>query len=163
MPTDIPEQIHTELETRLEAITTGNGYSFSVSGVDRVSRDAREWSPKNLGIGITQPAESRNEQLDHEGNPPANAYDLLFNLHLFVRQSNDSGTSDQTTENAFVASVKKAVANASDWHTFGGLAFNADWGTRQAFIPDEGKHAGATLPLVVQYRISETDPFTSRA
>lgn len=163
MSTAVPELIALELVSRLETITTGNGYAFNVSSVERVSRDAREWTPRNLGIAVTQPIDTRNPALDHEGNPPALAFNLQFNIHCFVRQSDDSSTPDQTTENALVASVQKAVASTSDWQTFDGNAFNADWGQRQNFVPSEGKHAGATLPLIVQYRVSETDPFEVRA
>lgn len=163
MPTDIPELIAAELVTRLESITTGNGYSFNVSDVTRVGRTAESWKPQNLGIAVRSPIETRNESQDHEGNPPAIAYDLAFDLHLFVRQPKTESDPDPKTENSFVAAVKKAVAGTSDWHQFDGNAYNADWGTRQAYLSPEGHHAGATLTLVVQYRISETDPFTARA
>lgn len=162
MSTPIPELIATELITRLQTITTGNGFSFSVTSVDRVSRDAKGWTPRNLAIGVTSPIETRNQIQDHEGNPAAIAYRLQFNLHLFVRQSETATDPDQKTENTFVASVKKAVAGTSDWHTFGGNAFDADWGTRQTFLSSEGANAGATLSLLVDYRVSETDPFTAR-
>lgn len=159
----IPEAIATELQSRIETVTTVNGYSLTVASVTRVSRDAREWSPKNLAVAITQPVDSRNTALDHEGNPPAEAHDLAFNIHCFVRQSKDSTVPDQTTENTLVASIIKAVTSPSDWFTFDGNAFNADWGTRQNYVTSEGEHAGATLPLIVQYRVSETDPFQVRA
>lgn len=162
MSTPIPELIALELVSRLEAITTGNGYPFTVPSVDRVGRDGRGWSPKNLAIAVTQPADMRNREHDHEGNPPAEGHDLAFSIHCFVRQSDDTTTPDQTTENALVAAVKKAVAGTSDWYTFGGNAFNAQWGTVSPFLSDEGKHAGATLPLLVMYRISEIDPYTPR-
>ena len=163
MPTALPEQIAQTLITRLEAITTGNGYAFTVRSVDRVSRDAREWTPRNLCIGVAQAAEVRNPAMDHEGNPAAIGYQLAFNIHAFVRQSDDATTQDATTENAMVAAIKQAVAGTTDWHNFGGLSVDADWGSCQPFISGQGDHAGATLPLFVFYRISETDPFETRA
>jgi hypothetical protein len=163
MPTSIPELIAEELITRLQSINAINGYTPAVATVTRVDREARGWSPTNLAVAVTQPIDSRNPALDHEGNPPAEAHDLAFNIHVFVRQPKDATDPDQKTENALVANIIKAVTAPSDWHTFGGNAFNADWGSRQNFVPNEGENAGATLPLIVQYRVSETDPFTSRA
>ena len=162
--TPIPELISKIIVTRLEAITTTAGYLINVPSVTRIHRDAKDWSPTNLSLGLTQPTDSRTPELDHEGNPPAEAHSLAFHIHCFVRQDDSDPTPDQTTENLLVASVKKALTSSgSDWHTFGGNAFNADFGDVEAFLASDGSSAGATLPLFVQYRISETDPFTNRA
>lgn len=164
MSTSIPELIADELVTRLETITSGNGYPFSVPSVDRIIRGARDWRPRNLGLAVEQAIEARNQALDHEGNPAAIGYSLAFNIHAFVRQSdNNTATPDQTTENALVAAIKKAVAGTSDWHQFNDNAIDADWSATRPFTTSEGDHCGVTLTLTVHYRISETDPYTSRA
>lgn len=163
MSTAIPERIAVVLVERLEQITTDNGYPFSTSGVERVDRGAQGWTPRNLGIAISEGQEYRTPDIDHEGNPAAIGYTQEFFIHAFVRQPDRGTDLDATTENALVAAIKKAVASSTDWHTFGDVAVDADWGTKRPFIPSEGEHAGQTLPLLVMYRISETDPYEVRA
>ena len=163
MSTAIPELIALELVSRLEQITTANSFAFDVTSVDRVNRDGKNWTPRNLGIGVAQSDEVRNEQLDHEGNPAAIGYSLTFNIHAFVRHSDGDTAAEASTENKMVAAIKKAVAGTSDWHNFGGNAVNADWRRTTPFISANGENAGSTVPLIVHYRISETDPTQARA
>ena len=160
--TAIPELIATTLKTRLEAITTGNGYNFDVSEVKRVNRRAKGITPRDKQIQITQGTAAYNRSLSHEGNPPAVAYDTIYMLHCFVRNSDTDTTASATTENDFEAAVKKAVCSVANWYNFGGNAIIADWGNTKPFISPEGEHAGITIPLVVTYRVSETDPYTAR-
>jgi hypothetical protein len=163
MSTAIPEQIATVLVERLETITTDNSYAFSVNDVTRVQRSAKGWTPRNLSLAVEMGAENRSPDIDHEGNPAALGYVQEYLIHGFVRQSDRGTTVDNTTENALVAAIKKAVAGTSDWHTFGDVSIDADWGPKRPFISPEGEHAGQTLSLLVMYRISETDPFEARA
>ena len=162
MPTAIPELIAQELIDRLEDITTGNDYSFTVPSVDRVNRDGHDWTPKTNTIVVVQTAHERLEELDFAGNPPGLAYLLTFTIQGFVRQSDRSNTADAALENNMEASIKKAVAGNATWHTFDGNAFNAMWGQTQRFDPTQGAHAGVSVELMVQYRVSEYDPYTKR-
>lgn len=163
MSTAVPEQIAVELVSRLEAITTDNGYAFSVSGVDRVNRTAKGWTPRNLGVAVEMGAENRAPEIDHEGNPAALGYVQEYLIHAFVRHSDRGTDVDNTTENALVAAIKKAVAGTTTWHTFDDVSIDADWGSKRPYVSPEGEHAGQTLSLLVMYRISETDPFEVRA
>lgn len=164
MPTAIPELIAQELQSRLENITTGNGYSFTVTEVIRQRRDANNFTPRHRSIVVVQQIETPNPQLDHEGNPAAIGYDLRFNIHAFVRQDDSLSTpGDDQLTNEMIAAIKKAVAGTSTWHTFDSNSIDARWMETRPFVPVEGDHAGATVSLLVHYRISETDPFTARA
>ena len=160
--TAIPELIATTLKTRLEAITTGNGYNFDVSEVKRVNRVAKDVTPRDKQIQIKQGTSAYNRAMSHGGNPPAIAYDVVYMLHCFVRNSDSDATASATSENDFDAAVKKSVCSVSDWYNFGGKAIIADWGNAKPYISAEGEHAGITIPLVVTYRVSETDPYTAR-
>ncbi len=59
------------------------------------------------------------------------------------------------------AAIKKALANndAGSWHTFGGNAIDASWPTSQHF--NEPGWDGAVVTLMVTYRVSEIDPYSS--
>jgi hypothetical protein len=60
--------------------------------------------------------------------------------------------------NAFHADVVKAIASGSStWHTFGGNAIDAVFGSVQ-FIAADGGIDGLTVPLQITFRVSEDDP-----
>lgn len=162
MPTAIPEQIAVELLTRLAEITTSNGYDFDASDVERVNRDAIDWTPQDSSIIVLQGASQRDQSQDCPGNPPANGYQIGFEIQGFVRQSDRTADVDvDSLINRMEANIKKAVAeNSTTWHTFGGVARNAVWGNTTKF-QDEG-HTGCSIELTVDYRISEIDPFSTR-
>lgn len=162
MPTAVPELIALELIDRLEDITIANGYDFTVPSVDRVNRDGTDWTPKSNTIVVVQTAHERNPELDYAGNPPGVAYILTFTIQGFIRQSDRSATADAALENRMEANIKKAVAGTASWYTFDGNAFNADWGPTTRFDPTQGAHAGISIELQVQYRVSEIDPFSVR-
>lgn len=160
--TPIPELIATTLISRLEAIMVSNGYAFTVAGVDRVNRDATEWTPKNNTIVVLQDSEERVEELDCFGNPPAIAYQLTFAVKGFVRQSDRVTTADQARENEMAATIKKAIASSATWYHFGGSAINAQFGATERFEASDS-HAGVVVFVDVFYRVSETDPYQVRA
>lgn len=164
---DLPviERIAQAIITRLQAITVGNGYPFTVPSVDRVDRDVAEWTTRNLTIAVRQGATRENEQMTHEGNPAAIAYDTVFQLHGFVRHPTRGVATDedQKTENQLDAAIKKSIAGTHDWQNFGGEAIDATWVQTTPFVSPEGDHAGISVGLVVTYRISENDPTEARA
>lgn len=161
--TAIPEQITATLVTRLALITTTNGYFTNVASVDRVPPNAAEWTPNNLSIAVVNAGDVVNEQLSFEGNPPAIAHDLTLNIHAFVRPSDDDTNTAETTTNAMVEAIREAVTKPAQWHNFGGVAIDARLLDATHFSPADGDHNGATVPLIVTYRISETDPTQVRA
>ncbi len=163
MSTAVPELIGLELVSRLEAITTANGYAFDAAGVSRMNRRANDQRFRNLEIIVEQGEDVYNEALTHAGNPAAIAYDLAFTILGFVRNSDASTTPDATSENAMLAAIKKAVAGTATWHTFDGNAVIADWGQSEPINDEEGAYSGVSVPLIVTYRVSETDPFVARA
>lgn len=164
MTTAIPELIALELITRLEQITTANGYAFSVPSVQRINRDATNWTATAYSIVVVQGDDERNPDHDRPGNPPANAYAVKFQVIGFIRQSDRSTDADQALVNDMNASIRKAIAeNSSTWHTFDGNAYNADMGTGVNVLGDVGDYAASAVELTVWYRVNELDPYEVRA
>lgn len=161
--TAVPELIALEIVDRLGDITIVNDYTFDVSSVDRLSRHARGWTPKHLSIAVEQGSETPVDELSHEGNPPAIAYQVTFDIHAFVRESDKETTPRATAENMMVAAIKQAiVSDGVDWYSFNANAIDGSWGQTSPFQSPEGDHAGVTIPLTVTYRISETNPYQVR-
>ena len=165
----VPERIATELLTRLSAITTANGYNFTASQVVRLNRKGDNWTQKHLSIALTQEPETRNEELDHPGSPPANAYDVEFQIKCVSRDQETSGgnpatTAKDTIVNDMIAAVRKAIAvPAATWHQMGGVAINSMFGDSTIEDSSEGEATVGTVTLMVTYRVSETDPYVVRA
>ena len=168
MSTPVPELIALELVSRLENINECDGYSFTVSEVVRPSRKGETWTHQHLGIGVLQGESTRLEDLDYPGNPPAIAYSIDFQLQCICRDSatsiDDPKPAHAATENEVAAAVVKAITatGAATWHTIGGNAIDARFGSMQPLVSPEGEQNGVMIPLAIIYRVSETDPFTTR-
>jgi hypothetical protein len=100
--------------------------------------------------------------LYHERNPPAIAWQVTFQIKVFLRDTTVSETPHAVGENRIAANVRKAITTDSHWHTFQDVALFAEFGSTEPFISSEGDHQGVTVPIVVTYRASETDPFEVR-
>lgn len=162
MALPIIEQISATIVSRLGQITLANSYEFDVASVDRVKRLADGWTPRHLSIVVEQSEDEKNDELSYPGNPPAEARDVLFRIHGFVRESDHASTDDDTAVNQMAAAIRQALAAVgSNWHTLSGNAIDAMLGTNEPF--DNVDHKGVTVSLFVTYRISERDPYTSRA
>jgi hypothetical protein len=165
--TPIPELIAEEIVDRLERITVDNGFAFDVAFVTRGNRLGTNFLRKPYGILVILGDNVRNEEMDHEGNPPAIAYDLTVMVKCLANIADTDDGSHNTRSNQMIAAAMKAITNPtvspSTWYTLGGNAIEANFGDIEYFSASEGDHAGATLPIEVTYRISETDPFTVRA
>lgn len=158
----IPERISQEIAERLEGIKIANSFDFDVADVIRPDRLARNFTPKNLRILLVQGSENRLPELDHEGNPPAIAWQVEYRIVIFIRDQDRSETAHAISENRAAANIRKAITNASDWYTFRDIALLAEFGSTDPFISGEGDHQGVSIPLTVTYRASETEPFEVR-
>lgn len=158
MSTSVEEQIAAELVARLEAVD----FELEDVTVYRVNRDATEWQPKDKSIVVVQGEATRMPEMDCPGNPPAIAYDIEFAIVCFARQSDREKTPEMTKVNNFVATAKKGVTNSTDWHRFGSICFDAEFGNTIPFTPIDGALSGASVQLNCRYRVSELDPFVVR-
>jgi hypothetical protein len=159
--TPIPELIALVLVSRLEAITEEAGYLFTVPFVRRVSRDGRDWTPKANAIAVVQGDAERNPDQDCPGSPPANAYNLTFEVKGFVSKPEHQEYPDAADANEMEAVMLKAITEGqSDWHQFDGNSRVAHFGTTT--YERSSTHLIVTVPIVVTYRISELDPYLAR-
>ena len=161
MPTPILELILVELESRLGAISTGNGYETTTTGVVRQTR-LGGFQPKNYQIVLKQENQTQNEGLSCPGSPPAIAWDLTVNIIGIVRASETETDSNDTLKNTFCADIIKSITSVANWHQMDGNAINSMVGTVEDFESPDGTATGFTLPLTIIYRVSETDPYERR-
>lgn len=156
----INERIAYALFERLQYLAAGYSPYTAVSEVIRPTRMGG-YTPKHLQIVLTQDAPERNEELDCPGNPPAIAWDQRFNIRCHVMPSEKDPTPVDELVNTMAADVQQVVTDATDWHTFGDLALNAQWQTPEN-IDGDGGIDGINVPLVITYRVAENNPYQKR-
>lgn len=157
MADPILEQIAIELESRLDLVTTDQGYNYSRARVIRRRREG--YSPEHLLIVMDQGDAAIDEENSVEGNPYRLAWVQAFNIALFVKPTDDDTEPIDAIINRFRADVEKAVAAKATWHTMGGLALVSNWGDASMLDVDDGSYEGIVLTLNITYRVSETNPY----
>jgi hypothetical protein len=124
------------------------------------------YTPKHLQVVLTQNDPEVNEELGCPGNPPATAYNILFNIRCHVMPSERDTTVVDEIINTFDADVVRAVTDqtiyGAMWYTLGDLAIDATFQTRES-IDADGSFVGFNLPLLVTYRTDENNPYNGRA
>lgn len=159
MTLPVIERIAQELISRIEA------GGIPDARVVRPARDGRNYTKTHGTIVMHQLESIYNQQLSHEGNPPAIAYDVVFNLFCFIREVPAEAPEYATACNVFASDVARAINNPetspSTWHTFGDNAINANVGSFSQFV-DNDATAGVLLPIQITYRVSETDHTVAR-
>lgn len=156
----ISEQIAQALFERLEYLVAGYSAYTPVSEVIRPTR-LGGFTPKHLQIVLTQEAPERNEELSCPGNPPSVAWNQRFNIRCHVMPSERDPTPVDEIINTMAADVQQVVSDATDWHTFGSLALNAEWQTHEN-IDGDGSYDGVNVPIVITYRTDENNPYVKR-
>jgi hypothetical protein len=132
-----------------------------ISGVIRENRKPETWTPQDRQIVITTTGPERLPEIDCPGNPPALGYSLQLNIRCHVVQSEDDTNPTDLLLSNFAADATKAIANDSGWYRFDGAALNATFGTIEKSVFDGGFDS-INVPVLVQYRVSETDPYQVR-
>jgi hypothetical protein len=157
------ERIAQELYQRLAALTDDD--STAETKVSEVIRPKRfeDYTPKHLQIVMKFGASAIVPELMCPGNPPAIARAQTINLHLHVMPSELDANPVDELEQQFIADVIESVTTSQNtWHTFGGLAIDAEWQDVEDIIGDGGPD-GVTLPIAITYRTDEGNPYNVRA
>ena len=155
----VSERIADTIVSRLQNITTANGYSLDVESVTRPNAKANDWRPRHQCIVVQQGNTDRNPTLDCPGNPPAICYETTYNLYGFILPSDHATTPVDEEVNTLESAMKRAVVdNSVHWVYMDGLSILAEFGSSQPYRSDEGDNQGLVLPLTVTYRVSELDP-----
>lgn len=159
MAEPIAEQIAAKVKTRLERITTGNGYNLTADP-QRVTRLAG-YEPGHFAIEISQGTAEPNDELSCPGNPPAQAYDMPFELKATIRSSESDTVATDTFRNRFWADMVKVLGQDTAWHTWDGLAVNSVVGPAEPYASDDGE-PGVRLVILVTFLIDENNPYNLR-
>lgn len=158
----VVERIADALFGRLQLLAAGYSPMSAISEVIRVTQRGG-YTPKHMQIVMTQADPEEVPELNHEGNPPAQAWMQTFNIRCHVNLSEKDPTPVDTIINTMAADVQKVVTDSgSQWHNFGGLSIDSQWLSHEN-IDAEGGIDGVNVPLAVTYRVSEGNPYEVRA
>lgn len=147
--------------TRAEALLVEDTQLSTASDVVEPLR-LDGYSPLNYQIVVTQDESEINEELATPGNPPAVCHEQVFHLRCKLTTSETDEVSIAQRMNVFVADVEKQIKAYANWYWFAGLAIDARFNPPTALELD-GAAAVVSLPLIVVYRVDETDPYVVRA
>lgn len=160
--TTVVESIAEVLYQRLCNLVNNTTYNTKVTEVIRPKR-LEQRTIKDRQIIMVDGSHDRVPELDHEGNPPAEAWRITFNLYLHVQNDERKCEPVDKVVHTFAADVKKAVCSVdSRWHTFGENAIDATWQSMES-IQSDGSFDGVNIPIAITYRVDEDDPYQVRA
>lgn len=166
MTKPVIELIEDEIICRLEDIQLKNGFAFSVTSVELVSRDLNTFTPGPLEIIVDLIEETENEEMSCPGNPPATAYDALFMIHGYAypvdRDDELSNLNSGVTRRQMQAAIQQAVTSVAsgDWAQWSGNALTTSLTTKAKF---EGPgNDGVSVGMLITYRTDEDDPTVKR-
>jgi hypothetical protein len=158
--TSLVEAIAQVIQTRIAAITTGNGYLISVTDCKRPNRKGQV-SQENYQVWLEQGTATRNQEKSIViGTPPATAYDQEFILTGFINQSNSDLTATDTLINEFASQVRKGICTPEAWETWSGLAVDTVISDIDSTNQQDGGPSQFVLNLTVTYRTKDNDPYT---
>lgn len=155
----IVEQIARKILSRLEAVTTGNGYNQTFSA----ERPLRKGVQNLLGFRafVTQAAEARMVAIE-QGNPGTVTWQQDYYVTILIAPPDDDTTPVDTVSNLAAADAETAITDSGsdEWSQFGGLALYAEQTGRD--IVNDGNESNVRLTYSVTYRTPENDPYTAR-
>lgn len=119
---------------------------------------------KSFAAVIQNKTNTRVPRLDRPGNPPAIAYDALIEIDCYIAHNDQDPREYNHDCNRAMSEIVKVVTQngAALWYSFNALAHKANWGSPRPLISELGAKEGITVPLVVSYRVSESDPTVAR-
>jgi hypothetical protein len=154
-------RIEVELFDRLQKLAAGwSDYTY-VSEVIRPKR-LSGYTPKDRQVVLTRESEERVPELDCPGNPPAEAKRVTFAIRCHSLPSEKDTTPVEELNDVITSDVKRVVGDASQWHTFGGLAINSEW-LDPIYISGDGSFDGVAVMLAVTFKTDENNPYNVRA
>jgi len=161
--TQVPvvSRISDEIFSRLQCLVSGDAGMYPFRDVVRPTRLAT-YTPGHGLIVLTRGDVSRVNELDCPGNPPAIAWQQTFLIRVHIAPSEHDPTHVDRHEEVIEAEIRKAIRVDANWHTFGDLAINADFGPT-VMTTSDGGYDGIAIPVIVTYRVAEDDPYTVRA
>lgn len=131
----------------------------------RPDREGKTYSQTDGTIVLRQGPSTKNELLSHEGNPPAIAFDCVFEVFVFIREVPEDEPAYIAACNRYATQIIYAITHPTDspstWYTLAGNVLDVRIGEHSPFISDKGS-GGVMLPIRVIYRVSENDHTVAR-
>lgn len=115
----------------------------------------------SASIVVQKASDRQSPTSDLPGNPPAVAYEALFNVHCLIESAETEAEFSSQCERAYseiVTAITTPSVSPVTWFRFGGLAIRSWFGDKRDLPTDTGKKGGITVPLYVLYRVAENDP-----
>jgi hypothetical protein len=134
--------------------------------VVRPDREGKNIQPEHGKIVVIQRSITPNNAITHHGNPIAYGYNMDVHLRCFVRNQNAESNEYDSACNWIAAQVQMAITNPpgdSLWYRMGSLAINTFLGGQFPLTTDAGMVVGTVVPLTIQFRVSENNPYEVRA
>lgn len=164
--TAVAERIIQVAVSRLEEITTGNGYPFTAS-VQRGTRATTE-SPGDHTIYVSVDSITPNPNLDYPGDPPVQGWEMLLRCACVVSPLEASTDAADAIRMQAWTAMSQAITAGTAWYRFAEVAGDPPVTTNLATntrleSPDLARNAeqgavGATLIARIMFRVSEGDP-----
>jgi len=162
MTDPVAERILAQVATRLENITTADGYDFTVAGVNRASRFGGV-SPTHLQVYVSMESLTPNDEISCQGNPPALGWEMVVKCALIATPNEDDEFAADAWRLHAYAAMSKAITTGVVWWQWDGLAINSMIGKPEMIINAEQGQVGAQTFVTIHFRTDENDPFTARA
>ena len=152
MAEPVIELIAENIFAAINEIKVVNGFSCDLTAVRPKMIDFSDVTPRDGTVLIYQEDEDRAE---NEGTL-TNEWNQTFNIVSLVLQSDKSQTPMDIKINRVRADIQKKLMEDD---SRGGLAITTILGPSTIFNAGEG-FAGISITIIVNYRVSETDPYT---
>ncbi len=153
MTVPIIENIAANILTTVNGVTTGNGYNQTivVKRMSRVDYDSEAAADDLEGL-IYQ---GQREPLTHAMN--SYTWRQPFTIIVFALNDDGSAVTIDTRLNQICADMEKALRVDI---TRGGNAYQTDIKEPTFLYADDGSSSAVMLPITVDYRVLNTDPYT---
>ena len=162
MSLPIVEEIAVVIFSRLDKLAKKYDVTTNLAAAVRPTK-VGGFTPQDGQIELTEGEEEVDESLSHPGNPPATARIQTFNILARAMPSEKDPTPIGKIISEMKADIVRTICTpAATWHTFGGFAINARWGSPEKIAPG-GEFDGVTMPMMVTYRTDENNPYNFRA
>ena len=152
MADPVLEDIAVDLLAAINAITTGNGFNYSLTGIRPRKDDFVDTAPDDLTVLVIQ----GDDFIDEDGPVGVHEFVQTFLLAAIVLDTDDSTAAMDTKRNKVKADIQKKIladhqrdSNAIDTTLVGSIMFNEGRG-----------FAGVAVQCEVRYRTDYGDPFT---
>lgn len=161
----VVEQIAQVIVNRIRGVSTMGGYQIDLTEVIRTTRLGSEYSPKHKQVVVMQRDVERMHEMTNSGEYTLIHYRQTFAIRMHVMPEESLNVPVSQIINVMISDVAKCICtnpNGERWHDWGGLALNSELDAPHPIDTSDGSVDGMELPLVVDYRVAENDPYTAR-